>query len=223
MGFLDKIFGGWRALIDVMRLDIFMDFQPSIGKGSAAVEWVPMRYYDPNLRVFLVCLLYARIISVHAETRSYLFGIIDELSKENVRNGGRTGFPFEDWSIDIGMGAPPQFIWPWDLHESPSTLKIPDVYQATLQASIDSSKSGLFGINLNMALGRERILAPASPLIAISSFSQSTDQEGVYELAVFLWQINKYYRSPNKITVGTDHLALASAVRASRKGRLEAP
>ena len=128
MNFLRRIFGG-RSLIDVMRLDIFMDFQPLIGRGSAAVQWVPIDSDDPNLRPFLICLLYARILSVHTETRAQLFWVIDEISKTNVRDEGRTGFSFKDWAIDIGMGVPPQFIWPWDLYESPSALKSPKVYQ----------------------------------------------------------------------------------------------
>jgi len=222
MDFLRRIFGG-RSLIDVMRLDIFMDFQPLIGRGSAAVQWVPIDSDDPNLRPFLICLLYARILSVHTETRAQLFWVIDELSKTNVRDEGQTGFPFKDWAIDISMGAPRQFIWPWDLYESPSALKSPKVYQATMQASVGRSGPRYFGINLKMAFGLEKILAPSSPLIAISSFSQTTDQEGRYELALFLWQINEYYHSPYQISIGQEHLALAAAINAIRSGKLRVP
>ena len=92
-----------------------------------------------------------------------------------------------------------------------------------MQASVGPSGPPYFGINLEMAFGLERILAPSSPLIAISSFSQTTDQEGRYELALFLWQINVYYRSPDQISIGQEHLALAAATNAIRSGKLRVP
>ena len=74
-----------------------------------------------------------------------------------------------------------------------------------------------------MALGKERILAPASPLIAIRSYAESTDQEGHYELAVLLWQINEFYGSPVSIRMGSESKALAAATAAIRSGNLRIP
>jgi hypothetical protein len=184
MGILRRLLG-IPSPVEVMRLDIYMEYSPLLAHGSAAVQWVPLASDDVNLRPFLVALLYARILGAHAETRSQLFSTIDELSTMNVRDEGRTGFPFKDWTLEVGMGVPPQTIWPWSLYDSPNALGRPKVYQAALLAFQPPGTAGYFGINLKMALGQERILAPSSVLIAITALSQSTDQEGRYELAVF--------------------------------------
>lgn len=224
MGFLKKLFGkkvsGSSPLIDVMRSDLFMEYHPLTSTGTAAVEWVSIGSNDPNLRPFLVALLYARILSAHAETRTRLFELVDVISKQNVRDEGQTGFLFPEWMLQIGFGAPEQRIWPWVLVDSPRALSKPKVYKATLQACPVTKN---FGINLEMAFGQERILAPASALIAITSYAESTDQEGRYELAILLWQINEYYGSPDRVGIGSDFKALAAAKAAMRSGNLRKP
>jgi hypothetical protein len=221
MSFLRKLLGVPNP-IDVLRADLFMEYHLT-GTGSAAVEWLPLASNDPNLRPFLVALLYARILAVHTETRARLFWTIDELSKRNVRDEGRTGFPFPDWTLKVGTKVPPQRIWPWELCDSPSDLSKPKVYEATLQAFQGPSTRGHFGIHLKMALGHERILAPACSLIAITSYVESTDQEGRYELAVLLWQLNEFYGSPDGLRLGREHEALAAATASIRRGNLRAP
>lgn len=216
MGFLSKLLGV-PAPTDVMRADLFMEYHPLTSTGEAAVEWVPLGSDDPNLRPFLVALLYARSLVNHAETRTKLFELIDMISKQNVRDEGDTGFVFPEWMLHAGFGAPDQRIWPWVLVDSPRALNKPKVYNATLQAFPESRH---FGINLKMAFGQERILAPASPLIAITSYAESTDQEGRYELAVLLWQINEFYGSPDRIRIGSESKALAAATMAIRSGDL---
>lgn len=203
-----------------MRADLFMEYHPLTSTGAAAVEWVPLGSDDPNLRPFLVALLYARILVAHAETRTKLFELVDVISKQNVRDGGHTGFLFPEWMLPIGFGAPEQRIWPWVLVDSPSALSEPKVYNATLQAF---SESRHFGINLKMVFGQERILAPASVLVAITSYAESTDQEGRYELAVLLWQVNEFYGSPDRVRIGSESKALAAATTAIRSGDLRVP
>jgi hypothetical protein len=222
MSFLRKLFGIPNP-IDVMRYDIFMEYNALTGTGSAALEWIPLASNDPNLQPILVVLLYARILGAHKETRAKLFWTIDELSKQNVRNNGQIGFPFPDWTLHVGARVPPQRIWPWELYDSPSSLIKPKVYKATLKAFQGLKAPGYFGIHLKMALGQERILAPASALIAITSYTQSTDQEGCYELAVLLWKINEFYGSPDRVRVGREHEALSAATAAIRSGNLRAP
>jgi hypothetical protein len=219
MGLLSKLLGA-PTPIDVMRADLFMEYHPLTRTGAAAVEWIPLASDDPNLRPFLVALLYARILVAHAETRAKLFQMVDELSKQNVRDEGHTGFPFPDWTLHVGAGVPDQRIWPWVLHDSPNALSEPKVYRATLQAFQGPATPGHFGIHLKMAFGQERILAPASPLIAIMSYAESTDQEGRYELAVLLWQINEFYGSPDSVRMGSESKALAAATAAIRSGDL---
>lgn len=212
MGFLSKLLSG-PVPIDVMRADLFMEYHPLTCTGKAAVQWVSLGSDDPNLRPFLVALLYARILVVHAETRTKLFELVDVTSKQNVRDEGHTGFLFPEWMLPVGFGAPEQRIWPWVLVDSPSALSESKVYVATLQAFPESRH---FGINLKMAFGQERILAPASSLIAIRSYAESTDKEGRYELAVLLWQINEFYGSPDRVRIGSESQALAAATTAIR-------
>ena len=203
-----------------MRADLFMEYHSLTSTGRAAVQWVSLGSDDPNLRPFLVALLYARILVAHAETRTKLFELVDVISKQNVRDEGHTGFLFPKWMLPVGFGAPEERIWPWVLVDSPRALSKPKVYNATLQAFPESRH---FGINLKMAFGQERILAPASPLIAITSYAGSTDQEGRYELAVLLWQVNEFYGSPDRVLIGSESKALAAATTAIRSGDLRVP
>jgi hypothetical protein len=202
-----------------MRLDIFMDYQPQSEKGTASVQWIPLASDDMRLRPILIELLYARILSIHAETRSQLFWTIDELSKQNVRDEGITGFDFKEWKLSLGLGIPPQTIWPWDIIDNPSQLINPKVYRATLKAL----RPHVWDIHLEMAWGLERILTPASLLIAMHSYSKSTDQESRYELAMFLWQINEFYKSPEQIKPFKEATALRTAMDSIRAGGLRCP
>ena len=219
MGFLRKLLGV-PAPIEVMRADLYMEYHPLTCTGAATVEWVSLGSDDPNLRPFLVALLYARILVAHAETRTKLFELVDVVSKQNVRDEGHTGFLFPQWMLPIGFGAPEQRIWPWTLVDNPRALSVPKVYSATL---LSFPELRHWGINLKMALGQERILAPASVLIAITSYAQSTDQEGQYELAVLLWQLNEFYGSPDRVRMGSATKALAAATAAIRSGNLRIP
>lgn len=74
-----------------------------------------------------------------------------------------------------------------------------------------------------MAFGQERILVPASPLIAITSYAESTDQQGHHELAVLLWQVNEFYGSPDRVRIGSESKALAAATTAIRSADLRVP
>lgn len=222
MSFLKKMFG-ISSPTEVMRAEIYMEYHPLVGEGAAAVEWVPLTSNDVNLRPCLLALLYARTLVNHAEARKELFNAVDAVSKQNVRDEGRSGFVFPDWSLSIGSGIPPQKIWPWELWDKPAALTDPKVYRATLQAFPEPSNLGRFGINLDMAWGQERILAPACALIAIVTHGLSTDREGRYELAVLLWQINEFYGSPHKAGIGSESKALAAAMFAIRNGDLRSP
>jgi hypothetical protein len=205
--------------LDVMRLDIFMEYQPQGEKGMASGKWVPLASDDVRLRPILIELLYARILSIHAETRSQLFWTIDELSKQNVRDEGFTGFNFKEWKLSPGLGIPPQTIWPWDISDNPDQLIDPKVYRATLKAP----RPHVWDIHLEMAWGLERILTPASLLIAVHSYSKSIDQESRYELAMFLWQINEFYKSPEQIKPFREAIALKTAMDSIRAGGLKCP
>jgi hypothetical protein len=225
MGILNKLFA-YKNLVDIMRLVIYMSFSPVLGggRGSACIEWVPLTYDEPKLRGFLLSLLYARILTIHKETRSQLFWLIDELSKSNVRDEGQTGFNFNEWTIGVrgvSSNLSCQYIWPWVLVENPNLLNKPKVYKARMQTAINEQYS--YFLNLKMDLGQERILTPSSFLISMNAFCQKIGRQDCYELAVFLWQINEYYKSPEKISIGHESMALKSAIIAVKKGNLVAP
>ncbi len=93
------------------------------------------------------------------------------------------------------------------------------MYIATLQAYQPKEGRGYFGIHLKMAFGLERVLAPASALLAIDSYLKSTDREGCYELAVLLWQVNEFYGAPDNVRLGQEQAALAAATRSSAPSR----
>lgn len=198
-----------------------MEFRPLSGRGAAVVRWVPLASDDVNLRPFLVTLLYARILTAHKETRAYLFSLIGELSRHNVRDEGATGFVFPEWTLSV-PGVPPQRIWPWDLSQDIASSSAAKMYIATLQA-FEPKGRAYFGIHLKMAFGLERVLAPASALLAIDSYLKSTDREGCYELAVLLWQVNEFYGAPDNVRLGQEKAALAAAMEALRGGNLRAP
>ncbi len=215
MPFLGKLF----RYVDVMGLDISMSYYSLTGTGSAAVQWIPLSDETINLRPILICLLYARVLTITVETRAKLFWLIDELGKSNVRDQGQTGFPFPEWALEIGHGAPPQHIWPWGIYDNPNDLIKPKVYRATLE----TWRKGYFDIHLKMAFGLDRVLTPSAALIAIHSYCLTVDQKGCYELALCLWQINEFYQKPENIRIGKESLALNTAMNVIRSGNLNIP
>lgn len=222
MGIFRKLFGANDG-IDIMRVDIYMDYRSRLSFGNSMVEWTPLNHYHPDLRLSLVVLHYARILCVHSETRSELYNLINDISKQNVLDKGQSGFQFPDWNIDPGMGVPEQKIWPWDIYSTKVMLQNPKIYSATLRAIPETDVQRHFQIHLKMAFGLERILAPSSVLILITSFLENADNELNYELALWLWQINEFYRTPNSIRRGSESKALIVAENAIRSGNLNFP
>ncbi len=226
MGFFGGLFGTKShppAPVELLRLHLHMHYNPVLSRGVAALDWEFLAPRNDDLKAFVVVLLYARILVVHDETRTQLLQVVDELSKQNIRDGGKTGFQFREWTFRAGPGAPDQRIWPWQLSKDPLSVRDSKAYTATLLGFTGGPLAGRFGINLDMAWGQERVLAPSSALLAISSYAESTDAQGRYELALFLWQISEYYRSPDRVRIGSEPIALKAASDALRSGRLTAP
>ena len=202
--------------MEVMRLDISMNYSSMLRSGVCSVQWVPLASEDWRLRPFLVALLYCRILGVQRETAQHLMNIVGELSVQNVRKEGAIGFDFPTWAPDYGLGVGTQIIWPWEITQlSDPTAK---VYRATLKAAPPR-----WLIHLDMAFGLERVLAPASALIAIKAFADNSDQEGVYELATLLWLINEYYRTPQRARPGLESDAVLYATEKLRAGNIQMP
>lgn len=222
MGLFQKLFGGSPRL-DALRLDILMDYSIRFGQGTAALRWTAPVPDSTPIQEILVALLYGRILCVHKETRKELFGRVGDLAIQNVRSEGATGFEFTPWVLHVGLGGGDHRLWPWQI-VPPVEIAAPKIYSAFLKFGepTSSAPSGR-SIHLDMAMGLERVLAPSSALIAIAGFSKNCDKEARYLLALRLWQMNVYWGSPDRVSVGSEAIAYAGADSAIRSGQLRIP
>ncbi len=172
MCFFSSLFGGSKDS-GVMRLDIYMNYSSMLRSGVCSVNWVPLATDDWRLKPILVALLYCRILVVHKETAQHLMNLVGEISLQNMKTEGRQGYDFPTWATDFGLGVGTQTIWPWEFAQGDCG---PDakIYRATLKAAPPR-----WLIHLDMTFGLERILAPASSLIAIKTFATEIDKESV--------------------------------------------
>ena len=222
MGLIRKLFGGSPGA-DVMRLDILMEYSVRMGGGAAALQWTDPMGGGPPIQAHLVALLYGRILSVHKETREELFGRVGDLAMQNVRSEGATGFEFTPWVLHVGFGGGDHTLWPWEI-VPPEQITAPKTYSAILKHGETTSRAPLGRwIHLDMAMELERVLAPSSALIAVAGLSTACDQETRYFLALLLWQMNVYWGSPHRVSLGSEALAYAAADSAIRSGQLRMP
>jgi len=222
MGLFRKLLGG-SSDVDVIRLDVLMEYSVSLGMGRAALQWTDPMGGGAPIQTPLVALLYGRTLVNHKETRQELFGRVGDLAMQNVRSEGATGFEFSQWVLHVGLGGGDHTLWPWQI-ATPEQLTSPKIYSAFLKQGKPTSNAPLGRwLHLDMAMGLERVLAPSSALIAIAGFSRTCDQEARYVLALYLWQMNVYWSSPDRASIGSDALAYAAAHSAIRSGQLRVP
>lgn len=222
MGFLQKLLGGMSGA-DAMRLDILMEYSVRYGTGTAALQWTDPMSGGAPIQAILVALIYGRTLINHKETREELFGRVGDFAMQNVRSKGAAGFDFSPWVLHVGRGGGDHTLWPWHIVPR-EQITNPKIYSAILKYGKPTPKAptGRW-LHLRMAMGLERVLAPSSALIAIAGFSQTCDQEMRYFLALYLWQMNAYWGSPNRVSLGTEALAYAAAHSAIRSGQLRVP
>jgi len=219
-----KLFGSSSG-VDAVRLDILMEYSIRLGRGTAAVRWTDPMGSGQSIQATVVALLYGRILCIHKETREELFGRVGDLAKQNVDSKGATGFEFTPWVLHVGFGGGDHTLWPWQI-VSPEQIINPKIYSAILTYGEPTSSAPLgFWIRLDMAWGQEAVLAPSSALIAIAGFSRACDQETRYSLALLLWQMNVYWGSPDRVSVGSEALAYATAMSrlSNASGQLRMP
>lgn len=222
MGLFQRLFGA-SSPIDALRLDILMDYSVRFGEGTAALRWTSSDVDSAPAQGILVALLYGRILCIHKETREELFGRVGDLAIQNVRSEGATGYDFAPWILHAGFGGGDHTLWPWRIV---STTKItsPKIYSAFLRLTKPTPTAPLErSIHLDMMWGLERVLAPSSALIAIAGFSRNCDLEARYLLSLRLWQMNVYWGSPGRVSVGSEAVAYAAADSVIRSGRLHVP
>ncbi len=230
MGLFRKLVGGSSG-VDLMRLDILMEYIINQQVGCAALRWTnvqaAMHEGTEGIQAILVALLYGRILCVHNETRKELFSRVGDLAEQNVRSEGATGFEFAPWVLHAGLGAGDHTLWPWEIG-TPEQLtrptSKPKIYAAMLKHGQTTKRAPLgLWIHLDMALGLERILAPSSALIAITVFSRACNQETRYFLALLLWQMNAFWQSPDGVSFCSEAVAYAAADSAIRSRQLGMP
>lgn len=209
--------------IDVMRLDILMQYYPRLGSGTAALRWSDPMGGGPPVRAHLVALLYGHILCNHPESRGQLFARVGELAQRNVQSKGASGFEFAPWVLPAEWGGVGQTLWPWLIVE-PEQITTPRVYSAVLKFGdpTASAPSGRW-LQLDMPLELERVLAPSSALIAIAGFANSCDQPTRYLLARLLWQMNLFWGSSNMVSLFNEAVAYAAADKAVRSNPFRIP
>ncbi|HEY0719879.1 MAG TPA: hypothetical protein VGE50_01370 [Gammaproteobacteria bacterium] len=205
---------GVSSAIDVIRLDILMQYYPKLGRGMAALQWTDPLGGGPLIQAHLVALLYGHILYIHRETREELFFRVGDLARHTVRNKGATGFEFAPWLLHEGVGGTTHTLWPW-LIVPPEQITNPRIYSAILKLGEPTGKTptGRW-LQLDMAAGQERVYAPSSVLIAIAGLSENGDRTTRYLLARLLWQMNVYWGTPNQVPFFSEALAYAAAVSA---------
>ena len=196
-----------------LRLEIMMDAGVHRWAAripyQAAVRWETIATH-PSLpgdraRIALAALLYGRILFAHEETRVELFRRVGLAAKGLAE--GDTAFKVEKWDLMAGEVSFP--IWPWQLG-GPGEVNSPKTYVARL---IGSDSGDSLGILLDPAFGLERILAPASALLALSALSQELNKGDRILLGQVLLAMNGYYGTPQTTSrLGSEMAALRAAL-----------
>lgn len=205
MGWYSKLAG----LTEHLKLEVLMKFSIRSGQGIAAHRWTVLRPHaslsDEQCRIALVALLYARTLTINNETRADLFERMAQAARRVLHGDGK--LTFDPWQLHVWRRD--FSIWPWTFTE-PAKVADAETYTATLQ----SMARGSLAIHLKMAVGQDRILAPASALIAASGLATALNDNGRARLARVLLAINAHYQSPDKIRLGSERRALAAAMPA---------
>jgi hypothetical protein len=183
---------------DYQRLEIFMDFQVLSrfgvvrGDGEGAVRWHTIRSHvtlpEERARISLATLLYGRILVAHAETRAELFSRVEQAAR-GLLDGDEVA-RFEEWELHVGEG---DFeLWPWRLVDR-EVLNKPKAYVSTLKGDAH----GVLWVDLKMAWGLERVLAPSSVLLALHSLSGALGESDRRLFGRGLLAMNERFGSPD--------------------------
>jgi hypothetical protein len=201
------------AQTSYLRLEVLMDTDvhrlAARIPGQAAIRWKNIAPHpslpEDRARIALVALLYGRILFAHEETRVELFHRVGQAATRIVKSDA--AFNTESWDLQAGGISFP--IWPWRL-VGPNELKSAKTYVATLIGN-DSEED--LAILLDMAPGLERILAPASVLVALSALSQELAKGSRLLLGQVLLEMNNHYGMPeNASRLGSGLAAFRAAL-----------
>jgi len=203
-----------EKIVSYLRMEIMMDTDTRrlmAGTiGRATVRWkmiTPHPYLsEDRARIAIAALHYGRILFAHNEEpiRTELFHRVQRVAQKLI--DGEPAFDFQSWQLHAGGMSLP--IWPW-LISNPEKLRNPKIYTATMIRL----RTGDLGIILNMALGLERILAPASALLPLFALSRELDGHDRVALGAVLRAMNDYYGTPGgTASLGSEVKALRAAL-----------
>jgi hypothetical protein len=191
-----------------LSLDILMHYDLATDQGVAGLRWKctqrQQSLTDEQCKIALVALLYARTLVNQEETRRPLFDRIAQAARQVLE--GKDKFDFEGWTLTKGGMC--VCVWPWTV-TNPEIVPSPKTYTATLM-SLPISRS--FNIHLSMASGLELVLVPASALIAISGLAKTLPENDLAQLARVLLEINAFYQTRTKFSIGSEPEALNAAM-----------
>ncbi len=172
----------------LQRVDVAMEYHWKRPKGLAAVQWTTLREATglsvKHMKVALAGFLYARTIVIHAETRRALIERTQPAAMGLVQGGER--FAMDDWRLETGGLSFP--IYPWQ-SVAPDRVQSARTYTAYLIERSD----GFIGGHLELAVGYERILAPAAPLIVFEALTKGLAGPERVLLGRVILLINDFY------------------------------
>jgi hypothetical protein len=204
---------GWFFKSDsYLKMTVGMQYDTVIGYGIASVEIEVLgkhaRLGENELKISAAALLYGRTLVNHAETRTALFERVGTAANALIQ--GSEKFTTTVWDLKI---AGRSFrIWPWEF--SQTRLNKAKNYVATVQRL----RGDDLGINLKMAFGLERVLAPSAPLIAISTVVDLLKPNERVLLGHTLACMNVVYETPEGASyIMSDATAFNAAFRNVRR------
>ena len=172
----------------LQRVDVVMEYNWKMPKGLAAVQWTTLGETTglsvEHTKVTLAGFLYARTIVNHAETRRALIERTQPAAMGLVQGGER--FAMDDWRLEAGGLSFP--IYPWQSIPS-DRVQSARTYTAYLIERPDGSIEG----HLEMAVGLERILTPAAPLIVFEALAKELPGPERVLLGRVILAINDFY------------------------------
>jgi hypothetical protein len=182
-------------MTDVMRMDVLMDFDVlAAARGSICRAAVRFQRCAPSIgldedqtRTALVALHYGQVLGIHGydNARAELFARVATFAHQ-LTDTSDDEPEFGPWKLHAGDADFP--IWPWAIADVSSGWK-PKTYTATLKQDPNAS----LWMHLKMAAGQERILTPASAMLAIWTLARDLDAPGRRRLGEVLLAMNHHY------------------------------
>lgn len=207
-----------QELKTLLRVDVAMQYEWKMRKGRAAVRWTTLGEASGLSveygKVALAGFLYARTIADHAETRRALVERTQPAAMGLVLAGN--SFRMDDWRLEAGgLGFP---VYPWQ-RVAPDRLGNARTYTAHLIETADGSVGG----KLEMAVGYERILAPAAPLVLFEALARELPAPRREVLGRVILSINGFYSRMDLTDtaglLGSDILLMAELARLLKEER----